>query len=52
MSDNDNGYARLDCFIFMDLFGAQNLATKVTQIPHCNAMQDDDWNYIQPIDGD
>jgi hypothetical protein len=32
----------------MDSFGAQNLATKGTQIPYCNAMQDDDWNYNQP----
>ena len=36
----------------MDSFGAQNLATKGTQIPYCNAMQDDDWNYNQPVDGD
>ncbi len=42
VSDNNNGYATLDCFIFMDSFGAQNLATKGTQIPYCNAMQDDD----------
>ena len=40
-------------------FGAQNLATvtthdatKGTQIPYCNAMQDDDWSYNQPVDGD
>jgi hypothetical protein len=52
VSDNDNGYATLDCFIFMDSFGAQNLATKGTQIPYCNVMQDDDWNYNQPVDGD
>ncbi len=38
--------------LFMDSFGAQNLATKGTQIPYCNAMQDDDWNYNQPVDGD
>ncbi len=53
VSDNDNGvngYATLDCF--MDLFGAQDLATKGTQIPYCNVMQDDDWNYNQPVDGD
>ncbi len=30
VSDNNNGYATLDCFIFMDSFGAQNLATKGT----------------------
>ncbi len=45
VSYNDNGYATLDCFIFMDSFGAQNLATNGTQIPYCNAMQDDDWSY-------
>ncbi len=28
------------------------IATKGTQIPYCNAMQDDDWNYNQPVDGD
>ena len=43
VSDNNNGHAMLDCFIFMDVFGAQNLATNWTQIPYCNdAMQDDD----------
>jgi hypothetical protein len=42
----------LDCFIFMESFGAQNLVTNGTQIPCCNAMQDDDWNYNQPVDGD
>ncbi len=42
VSDNYNGYATLDCFIFMDSFGAQNLATNWTQIPYCNAAQDDD----------
>ncbi len=52
VSDNDNGYATLACFIFIDSFGAQNLATNGTQIPYCNAMQDDDWNYNQPVDGD
>jgi hypothetical protein len=52
VSDNNNGYATLDCFIFMDSFGAQNLATKGTQIPYCNATQDDYWNYNQPVDGD
>ncbi len=50
MFDIDNGYDTLDCFIFMDSFGAQNLATNGTQIPYCNAMQDDDYN--QPVDGD
>ncbi len=30
VSDTYNGYATLDCFIFMDSFGAQNLATKGT----------------------
>jgi hypothetical protein len=52
VSDNDKGYATLDCFIFMDSFGAQKLATNGTQIPYCNAMQDDDWSYTQPVDGD
>ncbi len=52
VSDNNNGYATLDCFIFMDSFGAQNLATKGIQIPYCNVMQDDDWSYNQPVDGD
>jgi hypothetical protein len=52
VSDNDNGYATLDCFIFMDSFGAQNLATNGTQIPYYNASQDDDWCYNQPVDGD
>jgi hypothetical protein len=52
VSDNDNAYATLDCFIFMDSFGAQNLATKGTHIPYCNAMQDDDWIYNQLVDGD
>jgi len=52
VSDNDKGYATLDCFIFMDSFGAQNLATNGTQIPYCNAAQDDDWSYNQPVDGD
>jgi hypothetical protein len=57
VSDNDNGiefngYTTLDCFIFMDSFGVQNLATDGTQIPYCNAMQDDDWIYNQPDDGD
>lgn len=52
VSDNDKGYATLDCFIFMDSFGAQNLATNGTQFPYCNAMQDDDWSYNQPVDGD
>ncbi len=42
----------LDCFIFMNSFGARNLATKGTQIHYCNAMKDDDWNYNQPVDGD
>jgi hypothetical protein len=55
VSDNDNGYATLDCVIFMASFGDRNLATKGTQIPYCkllcNAMQDD-WNYNQPVDGD
>ncbi len=36
----------------MDSFGAQNLATIGTQISYCNAMQDYDWNYNQPVDGD
>ncbi len=36
----------------MDSFGAQNLATNGTQIPYCNAMQDNYWNYNQPADGD
>ena len=52
VSDNDKGYATLDCFIFMDSFGAQNLATNGTQIPYCNAAQDDDWSHNQPVDGD
>ena len=52
VSDNDKGYATLDCFIFMDSFGAQNLATNGTQIPYCNGAQDDDWSYNQPVDGD
>ncbi len=38
VSDNDNGYALLDCVIFMDSFGNRNLATKGTQIPYCNIM--------------
>jgi hypothetical protein len=52
VSNNNNGCATLDCFIFMESFGARNLATKGTQIPYCNAMQDEDWNYNQPVDGD
>jgi hypothetical protein len=40
VSDNDNEYATLDCFIFMGSFGARNLATKGTQIPYCHTMQD------------
>jgi hypothetical protein len=51
VSDNYNGYTTLECFIFMDSFGAQNLATKGAQIPYCNAMQDDDWNYNHPVNG-
>jgi hypothetical protein len=43
VSDIDNGYVTLDCFIFMDSFGARHLATK----GNCNAMQDDDWNYME-----
>ncbi len=30
----------------------KNLATNGTQIPYCNAMQDDVWNYNQPVYGD
>ncbi len=52
MPNNDNGYVMLDCFIFMASFEARDLATKGTQIPYCNTMQDDDWNYNQPVDGD
>jgi hypothetical protein len=36
----------------MDSFGARDLATNGTQSPYCKAMQDDDWNYNQPVDGD
>ncbi len=52
VSDSHIGYATLDCFIFIYSFGARNLTTYGTQIPYCNAMQDDDWNYNQPVDGD
>jgi hypothetical protein len=52
VSDNYNGYATLNCYIFVDSFRARNLVTKGTQIPYCNAKQDYDWNYNQPVDGD
>jgi hypothetical protein len=38
VSDNDNGYAMLDYFIFMDSFGAQNIAPKGTRIESLTAM--------------
>ncbi len=56
VSDNDNGYMLRLIASYSRIRLEPKISllsnTNGTQIPYCNAMQDDDWNYNQPVDGD